>query len=281
MKLVLILWTVMVLAGGAAGGLALYPWLFAQEPAKAKEAGERADFIKISPQAQHNLKLKPKKLTWKDRDGKEHPQPVPVYWRTVKVPGQVVEREGNCDRLVSAKVAGVVTHIAAVRGDLVKPGAPLFTLEIVSESLQTAQAAYYKNHLELEFVHNEIKRLEKSINQGAVPMARQLELDNQEKKFKREKTALEHELDVRGFSEKEIRGVAAGTFVRQVTVGVPSHAHPTLPPLAKGGEGWGARGRGRRPARESRGFPLRGRRPEGQAGRVRASGAGAVPAGPP
>ena len=63
---------------------------------------------------------------------------------------------------MSARLSGVVKDIAAVRGDLVRPGARLFTLDVVSEPVQTAQAAYYKNQLELKIVADEQKRLAES-----------------------------------------------------------------------------------------------------------------------
>src|SRR5262249_4839126 len=158
---------VLSLLAGAAGGLYVYPWLKAK-PEEKKPAAEAEEFVKISPQARANLALRVE--AWR---------PVKEYWRTLKVPGQVVEREGNCDRLVGARLGGVIKGIAAVRGDLVRPGAPLFTLEVVSEAVQTAQAAYYKNHLELKIVADEQRRLADSFKSGALPVARKIELDNQ------------------------------------------------------------------------------------------------------
>lgn len=199
------------LVAGAAGGIALYPRFLAKEEPK-KEPGEQAEHVKISPQARANLGLKVEQVF-----------PVKEYWRTLKIPGQIVEREGNCDRLIAARLSGVVKDIAAVRGDLVRPGARLFTLEVVSEPVQTAQAAYHKNQLELKIVAEEQKRLKESFAAGDLPMARKIALDNQWNKLTREKTALEHELKIRGLTDGEIAGLAQGKFVQEITIIVPPH----------------------------------------------------------
>src|SRR5262249_14002697 len=113
--------------------------------------------------------------------------------------------------------------IAAVRGDLVRPADPLFTLDVVSEPLQTAQAAYFKNHLELAIVADEKKRLADALDTGALPLSRKIELDNHWNKLTRDNQALENELKVRGLTGAEIAGVTKGDFVNQITVSVPAH----------------------------------------------------------
>ena len=93
-----------------------------------EEHGARADRVKLSPQAQKNLAL--------DVD-----TPTPQeYWRTMLIPGVVVDRPGESDRGVTSKLAGVVTRIRAKPGDTVKAGEELFTLELTSELLKSTQA---------------------------------------------------------------------------------------------------------------------------------------------
>ena len=50
-----------------------------------------------------------------------------------------MDRPGESDRGVTSKVAGVVTAINARPGDTVRAGDPLFTLQLASEFLQSAQ----------------------------------------------------------------------------------------------------------------------------------------------
>ena len=90
--------------------------------------GPSKEKVKLSPQAQKNL-------------GIDVDTPTPrEYWRTMLIPGVVVDRPGESDRGVTSKVAGVITEIRAKPGDTVKAGDPLFTLQLVSEFLQGTQA---------------------------------------------------------------------------------------------------------------------------------------------
>src|SRR5579884_4045211 len=81
------------------------------------------DRVRITPQARANLRLDVRPV---------QPQ---TYWRTIRVPGVVVERRGQSDRGVTAPIAGVVKHVHAVPGDTVRPGTELFVLGLTSEYL--------------------------------------------------------------------------------------------------------------------------------------------------
>ena len=73
------------------------------------------------------------------------------FVRTLTVPGVVVDRPGNCEHLVSSPLAGVIKQIHATPHDRVKPGEPLFTVQIVSDpQLMSAQSGYYKTKRELD-----------------------------------------------------------------------------------------------------------------------------------
>src|SRR5262245_60992884 len=71
---------------------------------------------KLSPQARKNLKLVSQPLQVQD------------YWRTVQIPGTIVDRPGVSDRGVPAPVTGVVVKVHRFPGDIVRPGDPLVTL---------------------------------------------------------------------------------------------------------------------------------------------------------
>src|SRR5437867_12112095 len=72
------------------------------------------------------------------------------FVRTIAVPGVGVDRPGNCEHLVSSPLAGVIKQIHATPHDRVKPGEPLFTVQIISEPLLNSQAALYKTRRELD-----------------------------------------------------------------------------------------------------------------------------------
>src|SRR3990167_7159249 len=75
---------------------------------------EDAKVLRLSPQARKNLGLVSKPVTMQ------------TYWRTIQVPGVIVDRPGLSDRGVTSPAVGVVTQVHAFAGDTVKPGEKLF-----------------------------------------------------------------------------------------------------------------------------------------------------------
>ncbi len=86
---------------------------------------DHAEQVKLSPQAQQNLKLEVGEVT---------PRP---YWRTLLVPGVVADRPGESERAVTTRLSGVVTRIAAKPGATVSAGQTLFTIEPTGDVVRT------------------------------------------------------------------------------------------------------------------------------------------------
>src|SRR5262245_8706320 len=84
--------------------------------------------VQLTPQAQSNLRLVSKPLK------------VDTFWRTIQVPGMVVDRPAYSDRGIVSPVTGVVTKVHYFPGDTVKSGDTLFTLRLLSETLHLAQS---------------------------------------------------------------------------------------------------------------------------------------------
>ena len=99
-----------------------------------------AKVLKLSPQARKNLGLVAKAAK---------PQ---TYWRTIQVPGAIVDRPGRSDRGVTAPAVGAVVQVHAFPGDTVKPGDRLFTLRLFSEYLQNTQSELFKATRETELL---------------------------------------------------------------------------------------------------------------------------------
>src|SRR5262249_23463158 len=129
---------VAVVAGLALGGYLTRqtwsPWLGRGQPGGEGEAapapGETAapaDKVILSDQAQKNPGLTARPLVAR------------TFWKTIQVPGMVVDRPGHSDRGVVAPAAGVVARIARVPGDTVRPGELLFVLKLLSEPVHQAQ----------------------------------------------------------------------------------------------------------------------------------------------
>lgn len=208
------------LAALAAGGVWFYGlpfWQRGEETAKKKDEHKHQseeEHVTLGRHARENLGL---------RFGKIELSKEP-YWRSVTIPGLVSERPGSCERQVSAPMAGIVRHIAGIRGEIVRTGETLFTVEIISEHIHTLQADLFKSWREQQLVQQEKKRLEEPFKSGALPVRDMIAIDNQ---LKRAETAVQSrvsELQARGFSARDIEQSKEGKFVRQINVTVPTFA---------------------------------------------------------
>ncbi|MBA4066901.1 MAG: MchE protein [Isosphaera sp.] len=180
------------------------------EAGKPDEHGARAvDRVKLSAQAQKNLGLDVDTLT---------PQ---EYWRTKLIPGVVVDRPGESDRGVTSKVAGVVTAIKARPGDTVKAGDPLFTIQLASEFLQSAQTDLAKAARELDFAAAKRDRVAELVKKGTQSGAVLIEEENQVKRFTTQVQAYRRQLQVFGLTPEQVNRAEKGEVVTEVTVTAP------------------------------------------------------------
>ncbi len=183
------------------------------EPAGHDAEGARpVDRVKLSPQAQKNLGL--------DAD-----TPTPQeYWRTLLVPGIVVDRPGESDRGVTSKVAGVVTAIRARPGDTVKAGDVLFTVQLASEFLQSAQTDLGKTVRELEFASARRDRVADLVKKGTRPGQELIDEENQVKRLTTQVQAYRRQLQVFGLTPAQVDQVEKSVVVTEVLVVAPGAA---------------------------------------------------------
>ena len=185
----------------------------ASAPSKAEDkhapAGELQQ-VKLTPQAQRNLRLV------------AEPLKADTFWRTVSLPGTVVDRPAYSDRRVVAPVTGVITRVYHFPGDTVRPGDTLFTLSLLSESLHLTQSDLFKTTQEIQITEEQKKRLADASLQGAVPQARIIELDNQLRRLAVAAQAYRQELQTRGLSKDQIDSVAQGEYASKIEVKAPT-----------------------------------------------------------
>jgi multidrug efflux pump subunit AcrA (membrane-fusion protein) len=143
-----------------------------------------------------------------------------VFWRTLTIPGMVIDRPGMSDREVVAPVAGVVTQILHVPGDLVQPGEPLFTLRIASEQLQLAQSELFKTSENLKIAEERRERL--ATAGDAIPQARIIEAESEVARQQAAAQGLRQELRSRGLSDESIAGIARGELLSETVVVAPT-----------------------------------------------------------
>lgn len=191
------------------------------EAGKADEHGAKTvDRVKLSPQAQKNLGLDVDTLT---------PQ---EYWRTMLVPGVVVDRPGESDRGVTSKVAGVVTAITARPGDTVKAGDPLFTIQLASEFLQSAQTDLAKAAREAEFAAAKRDRVAALVKQGTQSGAVLIEEENQVKRYTTQVQAYRRQLQVFGLTPDQVNRAEKGEVITEVNVSAPAPSTVPVTPTA-------------------------------------------------
>ena len=201
------------------------PYLFpAKKPPAAEEAKHgSADQIKMSPQAQKNLKLDVDVLA---------PEP---YWRTMLIPGVVVDRPGESDRGVAARLAGVVTKIHAKPGDTVAAGQPLVTLQLVSEVVQGAQRDLATGAKELTIATADRDRVRKQVEDKIVAPNTLVEPENKVKRAAVQVQGVRRQLQALGLSTAQIDLVETGEFVTDITVPAPDRGDTPPPAPATGG----------------------------------------------
>lgn len=170
---------------------------------------EKPKVLELSVQARKNLKLVSK------------PARLQTYWRTVLIPGEIVDRPGLSDRGVTSPAVGVVTQIHAFPGDTIRAGQPLFTLRLFSEYLQNTQSELFKATRETELVQEQIDRLADVAKSGAIPEAKVIELKNQLRRQNALILAYRQDLLTRGLSPAQIVQVAEGNFVSTIEVTAP------------------------------------------------------------
>lgn len=190
--------------------------LFGRSPQRARMIDspaaappQTAKVLELSPQARRNLGLV------------SRPVKLQSYWRTILIPGEIVDRPGVSDRGVTAPAVGVVTQVHAFPGDTVRPGDRLFTLRLVSEYIQNSQSELFKATRETQLVREQRDRLAKVVEGGAISQARLIELDQQLRRLQAAIQGYRQDLLTRGLKPEQLTEVTEGTFVASIEVVAP------------------------------------------------------------
>jgi len=210
-------------AGGAAWVAfkdRLPEWLGGPAPVAAAEdehdhAHEAApDRVVVSEQAQVNLRLTSKPLETAN------------YWKTLSIPGTIIERTGQTDQGVSAPSPGVVTKVFVISGDVIQPGQIICTLRLLGEGVSAAQNELFKANNELAMARTHRDRIAPLAEDGVVARSKLNEADNQVKRLANAVDAYRQDLQSRGLSPNQIEGVVAGNFVKDIEVLAPTTKSP-------------------------------------------------------
>ena len=172
--------------------------------------------LKLSEQARQNLGLR------------AVPAKPESYWRTIDVPGVIVDRPGITDNGITSPLAGVIAKVHALEGDIVQPGQTLFSIRLISDYLQRAQLDLFKAIREVEILKTEINRLRPLADSGAVPGSRLIELEQQ---INRQNSLIEGQRQdflSRGLSTGHLKQIESGEFLTSIDIFVPEMTKPEL-----------------------------------------------------
>lgn len=165
--------------------------------------------LKLSAQARKNLELVAK------------PARPETYWRTIQVPGTVVDRPGHSDRGVTSPAVGVVAEVHAFPGDTVRAGERLFTLRLFSEYLQSTQKQLFSSTKDAQIAEEQLERLRPLVEKGSIPGKQVIELENELRRQQAVIQSHRQDLLTRGLNPEQIDQVSGGEFVSTVDVVAP------------------------------------------------------------
>lgn len=177
---------------------------------------EEGNLVALTQQAFDNLQLR-----------LAHPKKGD-YWKSILLPGKVVEIPGRSDLAVSTPVTGVIESVKVLPGESIPMESPLFEIRLTDEALLTAQANYLETLTRQEVAQQEIERLTPLIASGAVSGAKKRELEYEVKQLLAKQATSLQELRGRGMPEAQIEELKRErTLASTLAVFAPKFVHET------------------------------------------------------
>ncbi len=170
-----------------------------------------SESIELTKQARANMGLRTLPLL------------VGEYTQYVEVPGVITEWPGRTHVAVTSPLTGVLNSILISRGELVKSGAPLFTLRLTHQDLVNTQEAFLTRLGELDVEQREIDRLNTIASTGAIAGKTLLAREYERDKLMAGVRAARQAMLLHGLSEEQITKIERSReLVREVTVYAPT-----------------------------------------------------------
>ncbi len=194
-------------------------------PAQAPFPTTAAEAIALSSAALANLGLNSATLLTVNRSD---------HFRSINIPGMVVERPGRTQIHVSAPLTGVITHVHSLPGEAVTPGTLLFEIRLTHEELVTAQTEFLKTLGELEVEQREVTRLEQVAETGALSGRTLLERRYARDRLQALLKAQREALRLHGLTDQQVDAIATERrLLRSLLVTAPepdehSHEEPLM-----------------------------------------------------
>lgn len=144
------------------------------------------------------------------------------YWRTLSMPGMLIEQPGRSELRVTTTVNGIVLRVHAFPGQAVRPGDRLFDVQLTGEALATTQANLLKTLKEIDLNQAELRRVTPLAATGAVSGKVKLDLEYERRRLEGTRDVQMQELLVRGLAPAQIDEIVKTEhLLREFTVTVP------------------------------------------------------------
>lgn len=152
------------------------------------------------------------------------------YFETIRIPAKVVERIPQSRRQITAPIAGRVRKVFIASGQALRPGEPMFELQITDESIADAQADWLVVNSEVEMTGQQLARLRPMVERGIVAGKRVIDLELELEKLRQRKSAILQELKIRGMTGQQINDfVDSGQLAQSLTIHAPPlESNPTV-----------------------------------------------------
>lgn len=155
------------------------------------------------------------------------------YPTVTEVPGVVIDAPG-CERAISAPAAGVVSKVHVLAHEAVRPGAPLFTLQLASEFVQTAQTELARTAKDLTAAIARRDQTAKLVAAGTRPGIELTDDENAVRRLTSQAEGHRRQLRLFGLNAEQVKRAEAGDFVTELTIFAPpasdvthhGHTHP-------------------------------------------------------
>ncbi|MBM3980726.1 MAG: HlyD family efflux transporter periplasmic adaptor subunit [Planctomycetes bacterium] len=171
--------------------------------------------VKLSDEAARGLDLRAEEVKLED------------YPKVIEVPGVLTDAPGRA-RAVTTPVAGVVARVHVVPGAAVRPGAPLFTVQLASEFVQTTQTELARTAKDLVAAVAKRDQTKKLVEAGTRPGIELSEDENLVRRLTAQVEGHRRQLRLFGLTADQVGTAEAGGAVTEIVVAVP----PANPPPA-------------------------------------------------
>lgn len=189
----------------------------APEPAPSGGSGPvDVQSVKLSEEAVRGLDLRAEEVRLED------------YPTVIEVPGVLTDAPGR-GRVVTVPVAGIIAKVHVGPGEAVRPGDPLFTIQLASEFVQNTQTELARSAKDLVAAITKRAQTKVLVDAGTKPGFELVEDENQVRRLTSQVEGNRRQLRLFGLSADQVKRAEAGDAVTEIVIAVPPANPPTAP----------------------------------------------------